>query len=236
VINQKVQIRELSIQLNQLVNRDLAQIINPTDTITLKADFDLPGILQKAIDNNAQLKTQELEELIAISQSKIARGQLFPEVELFGNYDFNRQTNEVGFLESSRSFGPDFGVSVRFNLFSGSQERIARQNAEIAIESEKLRTEDLDQEIKAAVRVAYLRWQSQIEQVNLEKESVKAAQKTLEIANKQYELGAITNVDFRIIQLNAINARTRFLEAQYNAKSRELELLRLSGELMDSLL
>jgi hypothetical protein len=46
-------------------------------------------------------------------------------------------------------------------------------------------------------------------------------------------LGALTNVEFRVIQLNAVNAETRFLEAQLLAKAREIELLRLSGRLLE---
>lgn len=232
VLQQEAQIQEITIALNRIINRDLTAKIIPVDSIRLQSSFNLAELMARARENNAQLNRQQLSELIALSETKILRGALFPEVEVFGNYNFNRQTNEVGFLQSRRSFGPDFGVRVRFNLFSGGQERIASRNAAIALQNEELIYEDLNAEVEASLRVAYLRWTSGTKQVALEKESVAAAAQALEIASRQYELGSLTNVDFRIIQLNAINAETRFLEAQYIAKSREIELLRMSGGLV----
>ncbi len=234
VLNQKAQIRELEIELNRIINRELTSAITPTDTIELTGDFNLVNLMEESRANNAELNQQQLLELIALSDAKIARGLLFPEVELFGNYAYNKQENEVGFLSSSRQFGPNFGVRIRFNLYSGGQERIRAENLSIEAESENYRSSDLQNEVEASVRVAYLRWISRLEQVQLEKESVEAADLALKIASKQYEIGTLTNVDFRVIQLNAVNAQSRFLEAQFAAKSRELELQRLSGKLMSS--
>ena len=235
VLQQEARIKELSISLNRIINEDLTNQIVTVDSIELDRKFNLVDLLQSARQNNAQLNQQQLNELIALSETKIKKGALFPEIELFGNYSYNRQVNEVGFLSSRRSYGPDFGVRVRFNLFSGGQKQIQSQNASIALENEKLIYEDLDREIEASIRVSYLRWANSLKQVSLEEESVEAAVNALKIAAKQYEIGEITNIDFRLIQLNAINARTRLLEAQYLAKSREIEMLRMSGNLLQEL-
>lgn len=234
VVNQKARIQELTIAMNQIVNRDLTAPIMPVDSIRLEEVFDLEELRQAAQLNNAALDQQQLQEIIALSETKIFKGALFPEVELFGNYNFERQTNEVGFLQSSRSFGPELGVRIRFNLFSGGQERIISRNAALNLESQELRTAELSQEIRAALETAYIRWETSRERALLERESLEASRGAFEIAQGQYDLGALTNVDFRVIQLSAINAESRFLRAAYEAKSRELELLRISGRLMDS--
>jgi outer membrane protein TolC len=236
VVNQKARILELTIAMNQIVNRELTAPIMPVDSIRLEESFALADLRQAAEQNNAALDQQQLQELIALSETKIFKGALFPEVELFGNYNFERQTNEVGFLQSSRSFGPEMGVRIRFNLFSGGQERIISQNAQINLESEKLRTAELSQEIRAALETAYIRWESSRAEALLERESLEAARAAFEIAQGQYDLGALTNVDFRVIQLSSINAESRFLRAAYEAKSREIELLRISGRLLESIL
>lgn len=232
VLTQRAQVRELTIAINALINRDLTTPIQPTDSISLREEYELSSLLRSAMNNNAALSQQNFNELIALSDAKIARGAFYPTVELFGNFAFDQQANEVGFLASSRTFGPTYGVRVRFNLYSGRQAQIQEENANIAVETEQLRSEDLQQSIEQALRVAYLRWDNHREQVQLERQSVRAAGEALSIARRQYELGAITNVDFRVIQLNAINAETRFLEAQFQAKLREIELLRLSGQLL----
>lgn len=234
IVNQLAQIQELTIAVNRLINRDLIAPIETTDSIRLMTDLKLDVLITNARANNAALHQQQLVELVAISEVDIRKGALFPEVELYGSYAFNRQANEVGFLQSNRSFGPEYGIRVRFNLFSGGREEVLRQNSIIAVETEQLRTEDLIQDMESSLQVAYVRWQSRVRQAQLEKESLQAAQEALFIARRQYELGVLTNIDFRVIQLNVINANTRMLEAQFLAKSRELELLRLSGQLLNS--
>lgn len=236
VLSQQALITELEIQINQLMNRDLVRTIDPQDDFNLAESLDLMQMMERAKEENAQLTQQQIQEMIADEEVKINRGAMFPEVELFGNYQYGRQSNEVGFLQSSQTFGPNFGVRVRFNLFNGGQQRTTVQNAKIAAETEKVRTDQVTQEISAAVRVAYLRWENEMAQVNLERQSVEEARLTLDIAQRQYELGAINDVDFRTIQLNALNAESRYLQAQFRAKSREIELYRLSGQLMEKIM
>ena len=229
VLNQRAQIGEVTLAVNRLINRELTAELVPVDSITLVDNLSLPVLLEQARTQNAALRQQQLAELIALTDAEIAKGTLYPELSLYGRYDYNRQANEIGFLESSRSFGPDYGIRVRFNLFSGYQQKIVRENTLIGIETEKLRTADLHQQIEQAVRVAYLRWETARLRVSLERESIRAAEEALAIARRQYELGAITDIEFRIIQLNVVQATARFLEARFAAKQREIELLRLSG-------
>ena len=235
VVNQEAQVQEVVLAINRLINRDLTAPLVPTDTIVLDPTLSLTDLLAGARTNNAALSQQQLTELINTTEAEIVKGGLFPEVSLYGNYGFNRQSNEVGFLQSSRTFGPEYGIRVRFNLFSGHQQRIAYENAQINIATEQLRTQDLQLEIDRSVRLAHLRWAAALRRLAVEQASIDAATEALDIARRQYELGAITNVDFRIIQLNAVNAESRFLEAQFVAKSREIELLRLSGRLLSEL-
>jgi len=234
VISQEARLQEITIALNRLMNRDVAANITALDSIVLRLDFALVDLLAEAQAANSQLDAQQLNELIALSEAKIFRGAMWPEIEVFGNYSYNRQTNEAGFLQQSRTFGPDFGLRLRFNLFTGSQARIASQTATINAENERLRYDDVSAEIDATMRTAYLQWSAAVRQVGVEKEGVSAARKAMTIATEQYRVGVITNIDFRIIQLNAINAESRFLLAQFNAKSREIEMLRISGKLLES--
>ncbi len=235
VLQQQVQLQVVAISINRLINRDLTAPIIPTDSIVLSSSFHLPSLMESALVNNAALDQRQFSELVALTQTQISKAALLPQVELYGNYAFNRQENQVGFLQSSRTLGPEAGVRVRFNLFSGYQDRIAAQNSIIALQTEKLSTKALSQEVEESIRVAYLRWQNWVTLLNLEQESITAASEALKIAQQQYELGTLTNVDFRLIQLNAFNAKSRFLEAQLEAKIREVELLRLSGRLLEEL-
>lgn len=236
VLSQQAAIQELEIEINRIMNSELTNSVTTTTEFDLAEDLNVLNLLELATARNAQLNQQQIEEIIAAKELKMNRGSMYPELELFGNYNYGKVSNEVGFLMSSQSFGPNFGVRVRFNLFNGGQKRIAVQNAKIEKETRKLETAQVSQTIQAAIRVAYLRWQSEKKQMDLEVESVSEARQTLAIADRQYELGAINDVDFRTIQLNALNAESRLIQAEYRAKIREIELYRLSGQLLEKIM
>ena len=52
-------------------------------------------------------------------------------------------------------------------------------------------------------------------------------------SRERYELGQISSVDFRVAQLNLLNAVLDRSQAKYNAKLAELLLLQVSGELLN---
>ena len=49
----------------------------------------------------------------------------------------------------------------------------------------------------------------------------------------QYELGTITAVEYRQAQLNLRNAQNQWTTAKYQVKLAELQLLQLSGDLLN---
>ena len=51
---------------------------------------------------------------------------------------------------------------------------------------------------------------------------------------EQQKLGQITSIEFRQAQLNLLNAELNFNQAKYSAKTAELALLQISGDLMDA--
>jgi outer membrane protein TolC len=57
-------------------------------------------------------------------------------------------------------------------------------------------------------------------------------QANVDVALKQFELGTITSVELRDVQEQFIEAESRLLTAQFEAKQAEVELLRLSGQLL----
>ena len=120
IIEQNAVIRQLEIQLNEIANRDLNANLVHDNQIPL-VDV-LPGadqLTQIALENNKNLETFRLNELVAESEERIAKSFKYPQLDLFGSYNYNRSTAEVGFLKSNRSYGPQVGVRVRMNLYNG---------------------------------------------------------------------------------------------------------------------
>lgn len=234
VIEQQYLIKNLAVQVNQLINNTLDDSVILKDT--LSQFYIIPAkevLVQDAIDANYELKRALLEEMIAESNIKVQQAARFPEVDLFANYTYSRQVNQVGFLKSNQNVGPAFGVRVRLNLYDGGNTNRLVKNANIARENANLSKKDTKQLIEGAVLQAYYQYQSGMLQIGIAKQRVEAALTSLEIAREQYKAGAINGFDFRQSQISVLTAKNIVAELQYSTKVAETELYRLSGTIVE---
>ena len=59
------------------------------------------------------------------------------------------------------------------------------------------------------------------------------AKRNLEIGKERFDGGLISSFDYRVIQLAFVNASQARLNAIYNLKTTETELMRLTGQLVE---
>jgi len=50
---------------------------------------------------------------------------------------------------------------------------------------------------------------------------------------ERYKLGQVTSIEFRQAQINLINSKTALNNAKFDAKLIEIQLLQLSGEILN---
>jgi len=65
----------------------------------------------------------------------------------------------------------------------------------------------------------------------LEKNNEAIAKQNMDITFDKFRIGTITTLEFRTAQLNYINAKVRYTEAQFQAKLSEITLNELAGNL-----
>jgi outer membrane protein TolC len=79
-----------------------------------------------------------------------------------------------------------------------------------------------------------MNYQNSIDLITLERENLGVARENAEIALERYRLGNSNALELREAQRNAVEAETRMIDAIYNTKIAEIELMRLSGQVVDS--
>jgi outer membrane protein len=68
-----------------------------------------------------------------------------------------------------------------------------------------------------------------LELIHLEEDNEAIAKQNLSITLDKFKIGTITTLEFRTAQLNYINAKVRYSNAQYEAKLSEIALKELAG-------
>ena len=135
---------------------------------------------------------------------------------------------------SGNSYGAYANFGLRFTLFNGGQIRRAVENAQIQQRMAELGTDklklSLENDLLASFDLYNLRRQLvQIAQVRLQ-----AAELNLQLGNERYKNGALSAIDLRIVQDNYQRAALENYLAIYASISSRVDLVRLTGGLLDS--
>jgi outer membrane protein TolC len=235
ILSQKSIIRTLEIELNRITNRDLdMQVELASDSLSVeRVPFSRSAFLELIDSKNQAFRQAQLQELLAETEVRIQKAEMYPIVSAFGGYSYNRSTSEIGFVESNRSYGPNIGIGVRFNLFNGGNARREWENAgfqqDIAVENK----EQIKLDLEAELINTYAQYEFLLERIALAQQSVQAASKGQRIADAQLREGAINGIDYRVNQVTLINAENALAQLKFSLKALEVNLLRLTSQVME---
>lgn len=121
-----------------------------------------------------------------------------------------------------------FSIPANFQWF------FTKQNEKIAsleVEKSELEVAQLTQLLQAQLASAYQTYLTNLELITLEAKNETIAKENLDITLEKFRIGTITTIEFRAAQLNYVNAKVRYSNAQYLAKLSEIALKELAGSL-----
>jgi len=235
MINAKLDLRNARRDLNFLLSDYLGESFEIDTTVTYQEDVPLEKILEAAGRNNASLLVASTNVDISEYYLKIARSTQWPVVNVNASYGISKQNFGIGFFQTNRSHGLDLGASVSFNLFNGFVTRTQIQNARVNLESSQVLLDKSKASLNRDVRIAYDIYENSLKVLGIEKTNLATAELNFQRTEEQFRLGTVNNTQFREAQLNMLQARNNISIAKYNAKLAEIELIRLSGEMLNYL-
>lgn len=234
LLKEELTYEQLKVSLNQLMGRDVNTDFGVKDTILVNENLNLDKLKNLALLRNTDLDIAKRSLYLSEINLNLARSEWFPNISLVGGYNYTNSESQAGFVKSNKNYSLNYGISASFNLFNGLNTSRKIENAEIEIENSKLNYSFVKTGIEANLLNTYKKYLNSLQLVNLEEENLTIARESVDIALERLKLGNITPLEFRETQQKLINAKSRLVSAQYDAKSAETELLRLSGQLIKS--
>lgn len=220
-----------AIVLNQLMALpDVSQAVIVPDTIiepNLLLDKDY--LWQQTLEANARLLLAEKNRVLSELDLKTFQSQNYPYLRLNGGYGYNLNLYENSTYKRQDSWGPNYGVTLGFDIFNGFNRRREQKNAKIQIQNKELAREQLELSLKADLENMWMAYQNNIQLMKLERENQTVAKVNYEIAMERYMLGDLSGIDLREAQNSLLEAQESLIEAQFNTKLCEISLLQLSG-------
>ncbi|MDX2302944.1 MAG: TolC family protein [Microscillaceae bacterium] len=232
VINQRQTIFEAKTNLNSLLNRPAETSFMVEDTIQLRTTLEYETLKQKLDFQNTTLQLSRKNLSSSELDLRIAKGNTLPQVNLDLSYDFARSKSGAGFARTNRSIGPAYGIRFNYPIFDGNNRKREIANAQINKEVVEENIGANQNIIAAQYEIAYKDYLRNLELYQLERYNADVAQQNLDIAIDKFRLGGLSALDFRDIQQDALDASNRLIVVLYQIKLNEIELLRVSGELV----
>jgi len=251
VLNADVDVANDSINLiNEFQNldnakRDLQVVINNNEFQDFKVDtvvsFTPMLKLERFVEdyklNNVSLLQIDKSLVISDYDQKISKTGYLPTIDLIGSYGWNRNVSPASpFFPASIQTSDRLaaGISLNWNLFDGGQTAVRIQNAQINYENQELQKKQIQIAVNRDIQNALNTYKTRLYIYNLQEQNVKTNKNNFRRTENQFELGQITSVEFRQAQVNLQNAKTSYNLAKYDAKLAELQLLQLTGQLLNT--
>jgi outer membrane protein len=235
-LQQRTQISLLKDQLSQLMNVRSTTDYEVSDSIPINYALALADIQNNIQKTNPSLLIAAKNVDIARLTLKERRADRWPVVSLGATYNFNRQNNTSLVSPFSpqfnRTHGLNYGLTANIPIFNNYNVKRLIQQAQWDITYRNLVFESTMSTVDLAVMNAYRNYQWQLQALVLEEESIKLARENVDIIFQVYKLNSTTLIQLKEAQRSLQDARTRLINARYNTKVAETELLRLKGELV----
>ncbi len=226
------QLRNAKVVLNGLMNRDLHQDFEIENEAATNASYDLDSLIELVKNQNKELiLLQRFRNINLLGEKEIEAGTK-PQVALRSTLGYNYLNTNAGFLLSNRTASFSTGLSARWNLFDGKHRQTQLAIAKLQTQRTEKQYDQLYQQIITDLTTAYHQFINDQELLEFERINQTLAEENLSISVEKFKLGDSSILEVNEAQRTYDTAINRLVNAQFNVKISELELLRLSGSLI----
>ena len=221
------------ISYNTLLVRNHQEEFNVDSKIDLLPKLNLPELKEFALKQNPTLISALLTKKITDLDTKNIQSLQMPQIDLLAGYNMSQVNNGAGFgVQKGSSDVLNYGLRATINIFDGYNQKRRVQNAKINAEIAQLQIDDLKNALISSLEKAFVTYENALNLISLETENYAIAKQNIDIAFDRFKVGIATSYELREVQRNAVSAETRLIETKFAAKSAEIELIRLSGNLL----
>lgn len=233
LLRQALSLVEARVTLGALLALRDPEAIAPTDTLALGPPPDVGALLAAAEIGNRRVRAFAVAEAVARESVQEVRAEFLPTVRVLAGVGLAGADRGL-FPAGDPSFGTDlrYGFTATLPIFDGGERRRRVQSVEIAVRQRELATDDERLALRAAVARLAAASVGYRQLAALEEENRLVARENVRVALAQFQLGFITPIDLRQVQLAQLDAEVRLVDAVYAARQAEAELRLLAGALL----
>ena len=207
-------------------------------------NYDQEALKTQLLNANQALFQLRISRELAALQTRFQESFMLPTVSLRSGTSYTLSRNifasgvfangderDLGGIQNT-NFNLLLNFTASYNLFEGGNRRRNIQQARIQELNAQLGIDDLRRTLLAQLDQTLASYNNQKQVLELSNQLVENARRNIQIAEERFRGGLISFFDYRSIQVSFLNATQTQLNALFNLKTTETELLRLSGGLV----
>ncbi len=190
----------------------------PVDAVTLEQ------AKAQAVKQRPDYRAQTERESNARLQASATKMERLPSLAAFGDY------GSIGTSLNNAVPTRTYGFSLRVPVFDGGRRDAQRAEVASQYRAEKVRTNDLKEQVELQVRLALDALHSADDQVKVAQEGLQLADNELAQARRRYEGGVANGLEVTDAQTRLERARDNQTAALYNYNAARIDLAEALGE------
>lgn len=177
----------------------------------------------EALRQRPDLRAQQDREVQARLSADATKFERLPSVQAFADY------GTIGTGLDSAIPTRTYGISVRVPIFDGGRRDARRAESASQYRQEKVRTNDLKEQVELDVRLALDELQSAEDQVKVAREGLQLAENELTQARRRYDAGVANSLEVTDAQTRLERARDNQTAALYLYNVARVDLAQATG-------
>ncbi len=212
-------LRAVGLRLDTDVELTDKLVYEPEDTVTLEQ------AMAQALKARADFKAQQEREDSARLSASAAKMERLPSVAAFADYGTIGQSSVA--LQPTR----EYGLALKVPFFDGGRRDARRAEAASQYRQERVRTNNMRDQIELDLRVALDSLHSADEQVRVAREGLTLADSELRQARRRYEAGVANGLEVTDAQTRLERARDNQTAALFNYNLARIDLAQAMGDI-----
>jgi len=236
LLNAQQQLLNTKRDLNVVLNQNLNERYSVDTVVTFIPRIQLEEYIGLAKENNVALLQTNKSLAINKYDIKVSKSGYLPNIGLTGAYGWNlNQSAASAFFPgtNNQTYNLNLAASLTWNLFDGGGTTVRVKNARIVYENQELLKKQIEIEVDRDILNALNIYDNRLNIFHIQEQNVITNLNNFERSREQFQVGRITSIEFRQAQINLLNAATNKNLAKYDAKLAELQLLQLTGQLLN---
>jgi outer membrane protein len=215
------------LQLLRVMGLNLATELELTDKLSYEPTeaISVEQAQAEALKTRPDIKAQAEHEAAARLNANSVKLERLPSLYAYADYGTTGTNGEIVSLLPTR----DYGVALRVPIFDGGRRDARRAETASQFRQERVRTNDLREQLELDIRTALDSLHSAEEQLKVAEEGLTLSDSELTQARRRYEAGFASNIEVTDAQTRLERARDNRIDALFSYNVARIDLGRAMG-------